>query len=240
MDSDVIKARSQAIKVAIDVLREVCGDGCALGIGTGSTVSQFLEELSRTRYLSILGRSAVYCSSIDTCLKLSRYGIACRDILSIDSVDYLDLYIDSADEVDPRCFMIKGGGGALLREKVLTELSRRRLFIVDYAKLSDRIGTRSNLFIEVALAAYPLVLRRLHSMGYAAEPRLGVRRKGPVITDNGNMILEVGTGPMENPEEIDRRIKLIPGVVETGLFYPIHVSEIVVGYPTEARILHPR
>ena len=231
MDEDVVLARRVAIRKAIEILKDCCRDGCIVGIGTGSTVAQFIEELAKESSLNVLAKSIVFCSSIDTCLRLSRYGVVCSDIHALESVQSIDIYIDSADEVDPRCFMIKGGGGALLREKVLTEMSRIRLFVVDYRKVSQFIGTKFALPVEVIPVAYPLLKKRLESLGLPYELRMGGRKKGPVITDNGNYIVDVVTGPMKNPEEMDRIIKSVPGVAETGIFYPTHVTKILVGHP---------
>ncbi len=230
LDERILIARRAAINAIVKELVEHCRDGCLLGIGTGSTVTQFLEEISGRDEVKILVKSSIVCSSIDTCIKLSRYGLMCLDPLAIMRNESIDIYIDSADEVDSRCFMIKGGGGALLREKVLTELARVKLFMIDYEKLSPLIGTKKSLPIEVIPVAYPLVAKRLRVWGIPFDLRMSSDKKGPVMTDNGNFLVDVHTGPMNNPEEIDRNLKLIPGVAETGLFYPTHVSKIIVGY----------
>ncbi len=241
IEVEVLNARRAAIARVIELITELCRDGgCIVGMGTGSTVAQLIEEVVKKDLLNLLRRSLVACSSSDTLLRLSRYGVPCMDVLSILSYDRLDVYVDSADEVDERCFMIKGGGGALLKEKILTELARTRLFIVDHLKLSPLIGSRSKLPVEIVPCAYPLVAKKLRNLGINFELRMSLKRRGPVITDCGNYLLDVETGPMEDPSSIERGLKSITGVIETGLFHPHHVTEIIIGLKNgEVRVLRP-
>lgn len=144
-----------------------------------------------------------------------------------------EVYIDSADEVDLDLNMIKGGGGALLREKALAHRSLYNVFIVDYLKLTRRIGSFSPVPIEVVPPALENVLIELRNMRLKSRIRLSKTRMGPTITDNNNYIVDIYTGPIDNPQELDAKLKNIPGVVETGLFYDI-IDTLIIGYPNSA------
>ncbi|ADM26904.1 ribose 5-phosphate isomerase [Ignisphaera aggregans DSM 17230] len=219
--------RIRASLKALDYLVSLCRDGCILGLGTGSTVRFFINTLLDKGYSYILKKSIVIVSSIDTALYLLNMGI--ENIESGLPRDSIDLYIDSADEVDYRRYMIKGGGGAMLREKILTMLSHRKIFIVDENKLSPTIGTKKPVPIEIEPFSYPLIKKYLNDKGYKYEIRYAKNRYGPELTDNGNMIIDVYTGPLNNPRDFITEIELIPGVVTTGIFEPLNNSIIIVG-----------
>jgi len=239
MDEDIYEARRRAIVVAIEELRDLCRDGCALGLGTGSTMMQFIETLAKLNEVSILRKSVVYPSSRSTASKLLELGVAPSMIDTYTDRISIDIYIDSADEVDRRLFMIKGGGGALLREKVLTMLSKTSVFIVDYLKLSDYIGSKKPVPIEVSPPALPLALKTLKELGFQPRVRASKTSYGATYSDNGNVLVDLATGPLKDPESVDRELMQIPGIVVTGIFLNKYVSKIVVGYRDRVDVLTP-
>jgi ribose 5-phosphate isomerase A len=132
------------------------------------------------------------------------------------SPDALDITVDGADEVDPRLDLIKGYGGALTRERVVAAASRRQVILVTPEKLVPRLGTRGRLPVEILPFARPLCDRRLAALG--CQPRLRQAGADPFLTDNGNWILDCGIAAQDDAAALDRDIRRIPGVVDTGFF----------------------
>jgi ribose 5-phosphate isomerase A len=179
-------------------------DGMLLGVGTGSTVGEFIEVL-KARKISLQGAVS---SSRQTSERLQSAGIA---ELDLNAAGELALYIDGADEAARNGMLIKGGGAALTREKILAAASRRFVCIIDDSKLVDELGAFP-LPVEVIPMARSYVARELAKLG--GQP---VWREG-VITDNGNAILDVRRLPLEDPKAMEDAINAIAGVVTVGLF----------------------
>jgi ribose 5-phosphate isomerase A len=179
-------------------------EGCRLGVGTGSTVNYFIDALA-AREVRI---DCVVSSSEATNARLTRLGIA---VSELNSAGALDLYIDGADEIDPAGHMIKGGGGALTREKIVAGASRRFICIVDDSKLVRVLG-EFPLPVEVIPMGRSFVARQLVKLGGLPEYREGF------VTDNGNIILDVRHLDLVDPGEMEDRINGIPGVVTVGIF----------------------
>ncbi len=198
-------AKRAAARAALDEVAE----GMVLGLGTGSTVAPLLDLLAE-RAFDIVG---VPTSEV-TARRCQELGIP---LTTLDEVAALDLAIDGADELDPRLCLTKGGGGALLREKVVASLARRFVVIATVDKQVTRLGISFPLPLEVVPFAGTPVLRRLESWGLQVERR---EREGrAVVTDNGNLLLDaVVPGGIADPAEFDARLQSIPGLVETGLF----------------------
>ena len=202
--------------VAKTVVQELVRDGMVLGLGSGSTVAyavRYLGELVRSEGLEVL--------CVPTSYQIAY--LAVREGLRLTSLEEHpepDLAIDGADQVDERLDLIKGGGAALAREKVVDAAARELAIIVDESKLAGRLGENGMpVPIEVLPMAVPLVLRRLEGLGARAVVReAGKGKVGPVVTDNGNLIVDAYFGPIEDPAGLEKAIKLIPGVVEAGLF----------------------
>jgi ribose 5-phosphate isomerase A len=188
-------------------------DGMTLGLGTGSTVHFTLLELGdriRRERLKVRGVP----TSTDTERKARELGIP---LATLDDVDRLDLTIDGADEIDARFDMIKGGGGALLREKVVASLSRRVAIVVGAAKVVERLGSTFALPVEVVPFARRPVQRALEALG--CDPRLRESTGRTYLTDNGNEILDCRFARgIDDAAQLERAIDAIPGVVESGLF----------------------
>ncbi len=178
--------------------------GEIIGIGTGSTVNFFIDALAGIKHQI---KGAVSSSERST-ERLRAHGITVYDL---NEVVQLSVYVDGADEIDASGAMIKGGGGALTREKIIAEAAERFICIVDQSKLVPVLG-KFPLPVEVVPMARELVARRLRAMG--GDPR---ERSG-YVTDNGNLILDVHGLEIAQPREFETRVNQIPGVVTVGLF----------------------
>ncbi len=189
--------------VARAALRHV-PNGAIIGVGTGSTVNFFIDALAT---LKDRVRGAVSSSERST-ERLKAYGIP---VLDLNAVDDLPVYVDGADEIDANGAMIKGGGGALTREKIIAEVAAQFVCIVDASKLVPVLG-KFPLPVEVVPMARELVVRRLRALG--GEPKL---REG-YVTDNGNVIVDVHGLAITEPRQVENTINQIPGVVTVGLF----------------------
>ncbi|MBT4496629.1 MAG: ribose-5-phosphate isomerase RpiA [Gemmatimonadetes bacterium] len=191
---------------------EYIQDGMIVGLGSGSTAACAIRSLGErvAQGLQIKAISTSYASS--------RLAQECGiELVTLEEEPVIDLTFDGADEVDPRLDLIKGLGGALLREKVIASATTREIILVDYSKMVDRLGTQTPLPVEVVPLAWSLVQRTFVDRGL--KPELRVEKDEPFVTDNGNYILHC-TFPdgIDDPAATDRWINDIPGVVENGLF----------------------
>lgn len=205
-------AKMEAAKGVLERLWDIISDARVLGIGTGSTVSKFIE-LAYER--GAFAGKIVVPSSIDTALILRRMGV---DVSMPHVVDRIEVYIDGADEVDNHGNLVKGGGGALLGEKILARASEVNVIVVDESKLVERLGTTRPVPIEIVPWALAATIRAIETLGYRVELRSSAGKRGPIVSDWGGVIADVYTGPIEDPRELDATLKSIPGVVDTGLF----------------------
>ena len=198
-------------------------DNMILGIGTGSTVNCFIKELAQIKH------------RIDACVASSR---ATEDLLRAAGIPVIDLnaaaelalYIDGADEVDAQGQMIKGGGGALTREKIVANVAEQFICIVDESKLVEHLG-EFPIAVEVLPMARSFVARQLVLLGGDPEYREGF------ITDNGNIILDVFNFQMHSLIDLENNINQIPGVVENGLFARCRANKILIASEQEVRCL---
>jgi ribose 5-phosphate isomerase A len=195
--------------------------GSVIGVGTGSTVNCFIDALAR---MPERIRGAV-SSSEQSSARLRGHGIK---VLDANSVESLAVYIDGADEIDHRGHMIKGGGAALTREKIVADLSARFICIADESKLVDRLG-RFPLPVEVIPMAVAQIARRLRALG--GEP---VLRAG-VVTDNGGQIIDVRGLDITDPAAMECEINQWPGVVSVGIFALNKASVCLLGTPQGVR-----
>ncbi|WP_298144681.1 ribose-5-phosphate isomerase RpiA [uncultured Acinetobacter sp.] len=177
--------------------------GGILGVGTGSTVNFLIELLPQ------LELEAAVSSSEATAERLRKLGI---DVVDMNSVGHLDAYVDGADEIDQNLHMIKGGGAALTREKIVASIAKKFVCIVDDSKWVNQLGVEFALPIEVIPMARSAVARKIVALG--GDP---VYREG-VVTDNGNVILDVYNFNIVNALELEKTINDIPGVVCNGIF----------------------
>jgi len=189
---------------ALDEIRPHLARDTVLGIGTGSTANRFIDRLAELR----LDFAGAVASSEASAKRLRDHGI---DVLELNSVGTLPFYIDGADEVNAHLHLIKGGGGALTREKIVAACSQRFICIADASKRVERLGDFP-LPVEVIPMARSYVARELVKLG--ADP---VYREG-VVTDNGNQILDCFEFPIDDPVAMEARLNGIVGVVTNGLF----------------------
>jgi len=203
---------------------ELVRDGMVVGLGTGSTVRFALERLAervRQERLAIRGVP----TSLDTETKARALGLT---LVTLDEVALIDLTIDGADEIDARFDMIKGGGGALLREKVVASLTKREVIVVDPSKVVKRLGAVYPLPVEVAPFARAAVERRIAQLGAVPKLRRGPGER-PFATDNGNLLLDCRfPGGITDAPALERALDEIPGVVENGLFIGL-AHALVIG-----------
>lgn len=204
------RSKEAAGRAAAEFVR----DGMTVGLGTGSTVYFTLQRLGervRADKLDIVGVP----TSVDTEIKARAFGIP---LATLSEVESIDLTIDGADEIDARFDMIKGGGGALLREKVVAALSKREVIVVDRSKVVERLGLRFLLPVEVVPFARATVARKIAQLGATWTLRMREARE-VYLTDNGNEILDCKfPGGIADAPALERALDEIPGVVESGLF----------------------
>lgn len=209
-------------KIAAEHAVESIKNGMTVGIGTGST-SAFAIEAMGKKVQQGLSITAV-ASSIRSEEAARNLGIK---LVPFSEVNTIDIYIDGADEVDKNLNLIKGGGGALLREKILAFNSKDFLVIVDSTKLVEHLG-KFLLPVEIIPFAMELTLKQLQKLGCTTTVRLDNGK--PYITDNGNIIIDCDFKKIEQVDQLHHSINSIPGVVENGLFARNMVSRIIVGY----------
>ncbi|MCA0395257.1 MAG: ribose-5-phosphate isomerase RpiA [Proteobacteria bacterium] len=207
---------SEAKRLAGEQAIEYVEDGMVVGVGTGSTVAYFIDALGRIRD-RIAGAVS---SSEQSTARLKQHGI---EVLELNDTGPLALYVDGADECDPHKRLIKGGGAALTREKIIAEASAKFVCIIDPAKQVDVLG-RFPLPIEVIPMARSLVAREIVAKT-GGQP---VWREG-VVTDNGNVVLDVHHLRIVDPVGLERELNQVPGVVSVGLFARRPADVVIVG-----------
>jgi len=204
-----------------------------VGLGTGSTTAyaiQYIgERLASGEIKNIVGIPTSFQAEV----LAKQYKIP---LTTLDAVDHIDIAIDGADEVDPDKHMIKGGGAAHTREKVVDSLANEFVVVVDSGKLVDKLGSTFLLPVEVIPMALTPTMRKLEALGGKPQLRMGVKKAGPVVTDEGNLIIDVKFDHIENPADLEKEINNIPGVLDNGLFVGVAdvvlVGEIIDGKPS--------
>lgn len=222
MSADQFK--TQAAERAIHYVK----NGMKLGLGTGSTAAKFVALVGA----QVKAGLDVTCVPTSEATRQQAAALGIK-LTTLDELAYLDLTVDGADEVDGELRLIKGGGGALLREKIVASASKRVIIIADHSKRVEVLG-RFALPIEVipfGLAATRSMIESLASdCGCSGEIKLRQLAPGkPFITDNSNFILDCAFDQIDDPEALDDALKLIPGVVENGLFLGIADMAIIAG-----------
>jgi ribose 5-phosphate isomerase A len=198
-------------------------DNCVVGVGTGSTANYFIDELA-----AIKGRiEGAVASSDASTARLKNAGIR---VFDLNAVAEVPVYVDGADEVNRQLHMIKGGGGALTREKIVAAVAKKFVCIADESKLKDVLGTFP-LPVEVIPMARSYVARELVRLGGHPELRLGF------TTDNGNVILDVRGLEIVNPIELEGALNQIVGVVTNGLFARRGADVLLLGTPGGVRTM---
>jgi ribose 5-phosphate isomerase A len=204
-----------------------------VGLGTGSTTALLIQCLGDRLKSGELTNIKGVPTSFQAAVLAKQNGIP---LVTLDDVDHIDVAIDGADEVDPHKNLIKGGGAAHTREKVIDALAAEFIVVVDSSKLVDKLGSTFPVPLEVLPMAVAPVTRAAIKLGGKPELRMGVKKDGPVITDQGNMVLDVKFESIPDPVELERTLNNIPGVVENGIFVGVAdlvlIGEIKDGQPT--------
>ncbi|MEM1097028.1 MAG: ribose-5-phosphate isomerase RpiA [Bacteroidota bacterium] len=201
-------------------------DGMMVGIGTGSTAAFAIEALGariREEALAITGVATSFASE-----RLARE--AGLPLTTLDTIHQLDLAFDGADEVDPAFNLIKGRGAAHTRERVVAALAERFVVLVDASKQVPQIGSGKPVPVEVVPMATGPVRLALERLGAQTALRMGERKDGPVVTDQGLWIIDAHFGPITDPASLAMRIKAMPGVLDHGLFIGMP-HDVLVGHP---------
>ncbi len=206
-------------------------NGMIVGLGTGSTAECFIQSLIE---LCKKGLRVQAVSSSRTSADLAKKGGI--EILDINAVPRIDITVDGADEIDSKKRMIKGGGGAHVREKILASSSEEMVVVVDETKLVPSVG-QNKLPIEVIFFGSPATRMKIEELGYPGRWRLN--DDGTLfITENGNLLFDIAfDSPPRSPEQLHENLRRIPGVVDTGFFFDL-AGRVVIGYPngkTEVR-----
>lgn len=219
--ADTDAAKSAAGKAAANLVQP----GMLVGLGTGSTAEHFIHHLIERDKKEKL-RIAAVATSERSALQAARGGITIRDI---NEITHIDLSADGADEIDPSKRIIKGGGGAHLREKIVASMSDQWIVMIDPSKEVSKLG-KAPLPVEIIPFAYRSTINHIEQSGF--EGRLRHRDDGSIyVTDNGNFIFDVSLGTARTDyETIDITLQRIPGVLDTGFFFNL-ATLVIVGYP---------
>ena len=206
-------------KVALEAVKHI-ENGFVVGLGSGSTAAYVIEEIGRLireEGIQILGVP----SSSQAMMVAVQSGVP---LTTLDEHPVIDLDIDGADEVDGKLDMIKGGGGALTREKIVAQAAKQVVIVADETKLVEKLGA-FKVPVEVLPFALATTTAEIKKLGGKPFLRESKGKVGAVVTDNGNYILDVDFGLISDAEGLNRRLKLVPGVIETGLF--IGLADVV-------------
>lgn len=210
-------AKQAAAHKAIQYIK----DGMIVGLGTGSTAYWAI------RYLGEKVKQGMQVTAIATSDETERLALQCGiKVCEMDAVDHIDIDIDGADEVDRRLNLIKGGGGALLREKIVASASKAFIVIGDESKMVEMLG-RFPLPVEIIPFAWQHTAKRLSLLG--CQTAIREKEARPFITDNGNYILDCHFSSISDPAALQQQINNIPGVVENGLFVKM-ATLVIIGY----------
>lgn len=210
---------------------DMVADGMVIGLGTGSTVFFAMERLA-ARILEGLAITGVP-TSYQTAIRARAWGIP---LATLNDYPEIDLAIDGADQVDPGFALIKGRGAAQTQEKCVAFAARSLVIVADPSKLTRQLD--AVIPIEVLASAYVPLIRHLEQIGGIPVLREGVKKDGPVITDNGNMVIDCGFGIISDPAALDVRLSSIPGVVTCGLFTAFsEKTTVIVGDSDRCRVL---
>lgn len=212
----------EAKKAAGEQAAAIVEDGMVVGLGTGSTAAFAIEALGRRI------KAGLHIKGIPTSYQSEMLAVNCGiPITSLAQVPLVDLALDGADQVDRNLYVIKGGGAAHTNEKIIACSARRFIVLVDHKKVVDILDHAVPL--EVIPKALALVTRQVNELGGKPVLRMAVKKDGPVITDNGNFVVDADFGQINDPESLAVKLSGCIGVIEHGIFDNVH--EVYVGRP---------
>ncbi|BBL85857.1 Ribose 5-phosphate isomerase (chromatophore) [Paulinella micropora] len=211
--------------VAISAVNQI-RDGMILGLGSGSTAALMIQELGARIKKKELNDIVGVTTSFQGEVLATELGIPLK---SLNAVSHIDLAIDGADEVDPHFQLIKGGGACHVQEKLVAARAKKFVVVVDSTKLVDKLNLSFLLPVEVLPGAWHQVKEQLEEMGAEVKLRMAQRKAGPIVTDQGNLVLDIlFKDGISDPMSMESRINNIPGVLENGLFVNL-VDQVLVG-----------
>jgi len=215
---DIELEKSNTAEIAVSFIKK----NMNIGLGTGSTVYYTIKKIGELINNGL--RIKAVSTSCKTTALAKKYNIP---ILDINDVDYIDLTIDGADEVNHDLNLIKGGGGALLREKIVASISKQLIIVIDSSKYVAKLGNFP-LPVEVLKMNHRHVFKKFKELGY--NPSYRMVNRNFFATDNDNYIIDLKLNEIDNPEDLEKRINYIPGVVDNGLF--INMTDVVISNKT--------
>jgi ribose 5-phosphate isomerase A len=230
-EQDPVKLMKQQVgKAAADRVQS----GTIVGLGTGSTTAYAIQFIGERLQSGDLKDIKGVPTSFQAIVLARQYGIP---LVSLDEIDHIDVAIDGADEVDPQKNLIKGGGAAHTQEKIVDAFADQFIVVVDSGKLTQKLGTTFLLPVEVVPMAVSPVMKQIRALGGEPTLRMGSKKAGPVVSDNGNLVLDVKFDQgIDDPAEMEKILNNIPGVLENGLFIGVTdlvlVGEIKDGQPS--------
>lgn len=220
--TDPVTLMKQAVgKAAADRVQS----GMIVGLGTGSTTAYAIQSIGERLRSGDLKDIKGIPTSFQAIVLAKEYGIP---LTTLDEAEKIDLAIDGADEVDPNKNLIKGGGAAHTREKIVDALAEYFIVVVDSSKIVDRLGSTFLLPVEVLPLAMTPVMRAITKLGGQPQLRMGVKKAGPVITDQGNFVIDVKFDRIDDPATLEKELNNIPGVLENGLFVGV-TDRVLIG-----------
>jgi ribose 5-phosphate isomerase A len=204
--------------------------GMKLGLGTGSTAKWAIRRIGQLLKEGKISDIIAVVTSSQSEIECQNAGIPMVTLNDPKIDGHLDLTIDGADEIDPDYNLVKGGGGALLQEKIAGYASDHYAVLAAGDKLVSGIGPGFKVPVEVVREARVTASKAMAVLGAVPEVRMAVKKMGPVITDNGNILIDLHFDKPINPPEMEQKINMIPGVVETGLFTKLKKLDAFIGY----------
>lgn len=230
--TEITNYKKQAAEIAVD---ENVKSRMVVGLGHGSTTIWALRRISEKLQSGELANIVGIPCSRQVEGEAKELDIP---LTTLDEHPVIDVTIDGADEFEENCHLIKGGGGALLREKIVAQASRREVIVADYSKYSEKLGVNWHVPIEVIPFGWKTLIPFLIDLGGEASLRQKKDGSGVFITDQGNYIVDTNFGPIDDPEALAGKIKARTGVVEHGMFINL-VGEVIMAGPDGVKRFHP-
>ncbi len=232
--ADPVKLMKQEVGKAAAALVK---SNSIVGLGTGSTTAYAIQYIGERLKSGDLKNIVGVPTSFQAEVLAKQYGIP---LTTLDAIDHIDIAIDGADEVDPQKNLIKGGGAAHTREKVVDYLANQFIVVVDGGKVVDKLGSVFAVPVEVIPMAITPVINAISKLGGKPELRMGIKKAGPVITDQGNMVVDVKFDNIPDPVSLEKTLNNIPGVLENGIFVNcadiVLIGEVIDGQPSVRQI----
>lgn len=219
-NSDPVQVMKQEVGKAAAA---IVNSDTIVGLGTGSTTAYAIQYLGERLQKGELKNIQGIPTSFQAEVLAKKYAIP---LTTLDAVDHIDVAIDGADEVDPHKNLIKGGGAAHTREKVVDSLADKFIVVVDSGKLVQDLGSTFLLPVEVIPMAVTPVMRAIKNLGGEPQLRMGIKKAGPVVTDQGNLVIDVKFATIDDPANLEKTLNNIPGVLENGLF--VNVADLIL------------